>query len=661
MASGDSDTFEKVFDAKKGRDVKKWNWELHLLGTGAQAVIPPSIHPDTNKPYTWLREFDAFDFELGCMVTVPSADVEKLMSFETMGESDPRKLKPMELELAEMREYLEDICSDPTSFDEWVEDRDGWYRMGIAIHFQTSGSTEGFDLWCEISSQSEKFDKAYARRTWKSFKGVDESAGRNPVTFKSIVGAADEIRFDRDFDDLGVEEEYLDDLGPMVNAKSLKEETDEDSTEEQSEFEDFGEEEGSEWASDPFADLLGDPAGSKPNKKAPSEGDDDDDVKIPKRLAEMNTRHAFLRQNGSSHIMDFDPKDDTLLGFGSTSDFHALYKNDLIKKGNGKVQLSEAWISSVHRRIIRGFESNPPGYNNPHKNVDPEIHNISANVWSVVGKPDASCELFLWHVKHILCKGNEDNYDYLIKWFAHMVQKPNEKPGVAVVVTGEKGVGKDTPFEYFGKLCKNHYNTIGDGTQLYSKFNKIFQNSLLIHMQEGSWGGDVKQGGKLKFKITSTKETCEPKGVDSYVVDSFMRLFISSNDEWVVPATRNDRRYFVLEASTRKMQDIAHFRALRNEMNGDGPGALIHYLSEMDLTGFDVFVAPDTDSLVKQQLEGLRYQELFLYQVLDNGEIPDTQETRNEGMHYWDKDGLKITKEKLSNIYMSWAKATPHE
>ncbi len=38
--------------------VKKWDWELHLLGTGSQAVIPASIHPDTGKPYHWLRKFD---------------------------------------------------------------------------------------------------------------------------------------------------------------------------------------------------------------------------------------------------------------------------------------------------------------------------------------------------------------------------------------------------------------------------------------------------------------------------------------------------------------------------------------------------------------------------------------------------------------------------
>jgi hypothetical protein len=30
-------------------------WEVELFGTGKQAVLPPSIHPDTGKPYRWER------------------------------------------------------------------------------------------------------------------------------------------------------------------------------------------------------------------------------------------------------------------------------------------------------------------------------------------------------------------------------------------------------------------------------------------------------------------------------------------------------------------------------------------------------------------------------------------------------------------------------
>jgi hypothetical protein len=31
-------------------------WQIELLSTGKNVVLPPSIHPDTRKPYTWATE-----------------------------------------------------------------------------------------------------------------------------------------------------------------------------------------------------------------------------------------------------------------------------------------------------------------------------------------------------------------------------------------------------------------------------------------------------------------------------------------------------------------------------------------------------------------------------------------------------------------------------
>ena len=53
-----SKEFQFVFDKKKGRDVKKFDWEVDIKGTGTQVVIPPSIHPVTDEPYVWERELD---------------------------------------------------------------------------------------------------------------------------------------------------------------------------------------------------------------------------------------------------------------------------------------------------------------------------------------------------------------------------------------------------------------------------------------------------------------------------------------------------------------------------------------------------------------------------------------------------------------------------
>ena len=45
-----SPNHEEVWDARLQRNVKKKDWEIDFFGSGKQAVLPPSIHPDAPPP-----------------------------------------------------------------------------------------------------------------------------------------------------------------------------------------------------------------------------------------------------------------------------------------------------------------------------------------------------------------------------------------------------------------------------------------------------------------------------------------------------------------------------------------------------------------------------------------------------------------------------------
>ena len=45
--------------------LKRWDWEIELFGTGKQAVLPPSVHPDSGENYAWGREIDWDLLDLG--------------------------------------------------------------------------------------------------------------------------------------------------------------------------------------------------------------------------------------------------------------------------------------------------------------------------------------------------------------------------------------------------------------------------------------------------------------------------------------------------------------------------------------------------------------------------------------------------------------------
>jgi len=130
-----SDTFTMVFDSAKGRDVKKFDWEVDLMGTGSQAVLPPSIHPDTGQPYRWETRPE-LGFPLAMQI-----DPESLARFgawqQQEGSGEP--VAPLDAvnheHLARLFETLNaDDCND-------------WKDVGMALHHQFAGSKEGYSIW----------------------------------------------------------------------------------------------------------------------------------------------------------------------------------------------------------------------------------------------------------------------------------------------------------------------------------------------------------------------------------------------------------------------------------------------------------------------------------------------------------------------------------
>ncbi len=57
---------------------------------------------------------------------------------------------------------------------------------------------------------------------------------------------------------------------------------------------------------------------------------------------------------------------------------------------------------------------------------------------------EGDCSPYLDHLLHVICAGNVEAFHYLIQWMAHIIQKPDEKPAVAIVMKSVPGTGKGT-------------------------------------------------------------------------------------------------------------------------------------------------------------------------------------------------------------------------
>lgn len=330
-------------------------------------------------------------------------------------------------------------------------------------------------------------------------------------------------------------------------------------------------------------------------------------------------------------------------------ELHKLNANRRVKVpgANRTEPVTSAWMRHPQRREYRGgLVFNPKG-------APADAYNIWRG-WAVQPDPNASCDLFLAHVRDVICAGSEREFRWLLGWMAHLVQHPEQKPGTAVVLRGDKGAGKDTVGHYLGALFPRHHVTISQPDHLTGRFNAHMETAILIHLEEGYWAGDHRAEGVLKNLITCQTLEIERKGIDPYKIDHFGRLLITSNAEWVVPATPGERRFFVLDVSPARAKDTTYFGAIWKEHVQGGAGALLHFLQGYDLTGFDVRNPPETAALMRQKLEGLRNVEAWWHDRLSEGDLRHDGDGFDDDQPAWEGEAITVSRDYLRRDYEDW-------
>jgi hypothetical protein len=183
------------------------------------------------------------------------------------------------------------------------------------------------------------------------------------------------------------------------------------------------------------------------------------------------------------------------------------------------------------------------------------------NLWNGynIGKEDtekydeAEAKPLLDHIKNIWCKGSEESYEYIMNYFAHILQKPYEKTGVVLALKSEQGGGKGIVLKKLGNIIGDtHYAQNSNANFLFGDFNGQLEGKILINLDEAFWGGDKKMEGVIKNKVTETKQTINKKNKENYVIDCHANYIITTNNDWFAGTTEDDRRHYCLELDNAK-------------------------------------------------------------------------------------------------------------
>jgi len=343
------------------------------------------------------------------------------------------------------------------------------------------------------------------------------------------------------------------------------------------------------------------------------------DVNNKHPFDKLNSEFAFVIAGGGAHILweTTDAKDNYALEHLSMYAFNMKFKAKKFQVGKKAVDLTDAWLEWEGRRSFDGIVFSP-GLEAPSRFY---------NLWrgfsvepGPAGKHPA-VDMFLDHARDNVCQGDLALYRWLMGWFAHLIQRPWEKPLVALVFKGAKGVGKNALIDRIGHLLGNHYLLTSNKRYLTGNFNSHLEACLMLALDEAFWSGDKSTEGIIKDLITGREHVIEHKGKEPYKVDNRTRVVVIGNEEWIVPASHDERRFAVFSVGAGRKQDREYFQQMREGMEAGGYAVLLRYLLDFDLSGIDINAAPNTQALVDQKVQSLDNVHTWWLNCLEQGVI----------------------------------------
>jgi hypothetical protein len=214
-----------------------------------------------------------------------------------------------------------------------------------------------------------------------------------------------------------------------------------------------------------------------------------------------------------------------------------------------------------------------------------------------------------------------DDWQHILNWLAHRVQRPGEKCNHALVLGGAQGIGKDSLLEPV-KAAVGAWNWSDiSPSQMVGRFNG-WARSIVTRVSEARDLGDV---DRFKFYEHSKVYIAAPPDVlrvdEKHLREAYIRnvmgMVITTNhatDGLYLPA--EDRRHYVAwSPRTRADFRPGYFGELWNWMRDGGAGHVAAHLRSIDLSAFDPKAPPARTPA--------------FYRMVAAGEAPESGELRD--------------------------------
>ena len=329
----------------------------------------------------------------------------------------------------------------------------------------------------------------------------------------------------------------------------------------------------------------------------------------------LNRKYAFVRSQNAVMRQLSREGEVQLLSVGDLKNAEANLPR--MARGKNTISAVDAWLTSPNRREYESLVFAPPPVQLPEGS-----YNLFRG-WMVRPNPDMVPQRFLDHVAEVVADGDEDLFAWVMGWLAHIVQTPGIRTGTSLVLVGQQGTGKTLVGEAMGQILGPARVVASQMSRLIGRFNSHMGYCLLAQAEEAFWGGDRTAEGALKDLVTGRERLVEWKGHEPITMQNYTRLLVTSNQDRVIPAAFDQRRWAVLRVSGKYRGNRDYFRKVFDEiMSPEGAGALLHYLLNLDLSDIPITHAPATDALREQKEESADPIQSWWMQCLHDAHLP---------------------------------------
>ena len=207
-------------------------------------------------------------------------------------------------------------------------------------------------------------------------------------------------------------------------------------------------------------------------------------------------------------------------------------------------------------------------------------------------------------IEHVNKVFTTEDAAHCIHWFAHRVQRPQQKINHGLVLGGAQGIGKDTLLEPIKhSVGPWNFHDISP-THLLESFNS-FAKSVILRVNEARDLGEV---NRFSFYDRTKIYTAAPPDV-LRVNEKFLREYYVFNVIGFIITTNHQPTASICRPTTGATMSPGRSarRTISRRITGtsygpgtktDGFGHVAAYLSKLDISGFDPHVPPAKDASV---------------------------------------------------------------